>query len=241
VDLIRLHPAPGTITPDEAVAGLAGTDTLAVNMVASADGRAALSGKTAALSDEADREVFHTLRAQADAILVGTGTLRDERYGRFARSERRIAQRRAHGLADEPLGVIMTRSMDLPYDIPLFQDPEARIAVYTDSVRPLEATPADVSVTLLEDLGPRAVIDHLRQDHRVRCVLCEGGPTLNHALFSSGVVDELFLTLSPLLAGGADPLTIIEGDIPHPLALELLQAIEHAGSLLLRYRLRRDG
>lgn len=241
MDLNRLFPQPATITADEAVAGLANSDVLAVNMVASTDGRAALQGKTAALSDEADREVFHTLRAQADAILVGTGTLREERYGRFAKNERRIAQRRAHGLADEPLGVIITRSMNLPYDIPLFQDPAARVAVYTDSVRHLEPTPADVSVTLMEDLGPRAVIDRLRADHDVRCVLCEGGPTLNHALFSSGVVDELFLTLSPLLAGGADPLTIIEGEIPHPVALELVHAIEHAGSLLLRYRLRRDG
>jgi riboflavin-specific deaminase-like protein len=241
VDLKRLFPEPGTITADEAVAGLANRDLMAVNMVASADGRAALHGKTAALSDDADREVFHTLRAQADAILVGTGTLRDERYGRFAKNERRIAQRRANGLADEPLGVIITRSMNLPYDIPLFQDPDARIAVYTDSVRHLEATPADVSVTLMEDLGPRAVIDRLRADHGVRCVLCEGGPTLNHALFSSGVVDELFLTVSPLLAGGDDPLTIIEGPLPHPLAVELVQAIEFESSLLLRYRLRRDG
>jgi riboflavin biosynthesis pyrimidine reductase len=131
--------------------------------------------------------------------------------------------------------------MDLPYDIPLFQDPGARIAVYTDSVRPLQPCPADVGVTLIEDLGPRAVMERLRADHGVTCVLCEGGPTLNQALFSSGAVDELFLTISPLLAGGTDPLTIIHGSLPQPLAVELRQVLEHEGTLLLRYRLRRDG
>src|SRR5439155_26267786 len=84
----RLLPEPGELEGAEAVAGLAGREVLAVNMVASADGRAAFGGVTAPLSDPADRELFHLLRAQADAILFGTGTLRTERSGRVIKDER---------------------------------------------------------------------------------------------------------------------------------------------------------
>src|SRR5437763_16195822 len=114
----RLLPEPGDLEGAEAVAGLAGREVLAVNMVCSADGRAACEGVTAPLSDPADRELFHLLRTQADAIMVGTGTMRTERYGRFTKDERRRALREAAGLAPEPIGVTLSRSLELPYDIP---------------------------------------------------------------------------------------------------------------------------
>ena len=237
----RLLPEPGHVEGSEAVAGLAGHEVFAVNMVASADGRAAFGGVTAPLSDPADRELFHLLRAQADAILVGPGTLRTERYGRMIKDEERRAQRAAAGLAPEPLAVTLTRTLALPYDIPLFQEPEARVIVYTSSDREPEPCPAQLDVVRLPELSPPVVVADLRARHGVRCVLCEGGPTLNGALFAAGVVDELFLTISPALVGGRDPLTILEGDLDAALALDLVQALEHDGTLLLRYRVRPRG
>ena len=234
--LRRLFPEPGEITPAEAVAGLAGRNVLVVNMVASADGRAAQDGRTAPLSDEADRQVFHALRAQADAILVGTGTLREERYGRFTKNDELRAMRAGAGLAPEPVGVIVTRTMDLPYQIPLFQHPEARLAVFTSAPADPQPTPATLDVSRLPDLDLRAIVERLRAEHGVRCILCEGGPTLNAPLFAAGVVDELFLSIAPALVGGRDPLTIIEGELPAPIGLELLQIVEHDSTLLLRYR-----
>jgi len=71
----------------------------------------------------------------------------------------------------------------------------------------------------------------------VRTVLCEGGPRLNGALLDAGVVDELFLTVSPLLAGGDEPRTIVEGHGAGAVALELVSVLESGGSLFLRYRL----
>ena len=239
--LRRLHPEPGEIDALEAVAGLAGRDALAVNMVASADGRAAYEGKTAPLSDAADREVFHLLRAQADAVLVGTGTLRAERYGRFTKDDRRRAIRAANGLDPEPYGVTLTRSLDLPYDIPLFQDPDARIVAFTTSDREPEACPAHLDVVRLDDLDPRAVVAHLRREYDVRCIVSEGGPTLNGPFFAAGVVDELFLCLSPALVGGRRPLTILDGELPAAVQLELRQVVEHESSLLLRYAVRAPG
>ena len=231
----RLHPEPTTLEGVEAVAGLTGRDVLAVNMVTSVDGRAAFEGRTAPLSDPADREVFHLLRTQADAILVGTGTLRAERYGRFTKSPELRALRELAGLTGEPLGVTISRTLDLPYDIPLFQDPDAHVVIYTTSDREPVACAARVDVVRLETLDPRAVLDDVRARYGVRCVLCEGGPRLNAPLFVAGVVDELFLTIAPSVVGGSHPLTILEGELAAPLVLELRQVLEHDGTLLLRY------
>ena len=87
--LERLHPSPASVTPQELVAGLelgsratAERPYLVLNMVSSLDGKATLEGRTQALSGEADRALFHELRTQADAVMVGAGTARSERYGR---------------------------------------------------------------------------------------------------------------------------------------------------------------
>lgn len=239
--LRRLHPEPAEIDSVEAVAGLAGQDRLAVNMVVSADGRAAFEGKTAPLSDPADRELFHVLRSQADAILVGPGTLREERYGPFTKSERFQALREQAGARPAALGVTITRSLDLPYDIPLFQDPGSHVVVYTSHDREPEDCPARVDVIRMTSLDPPAIVADLRERYDVRCVLSEGGPRLNGPLFAARAVDELFLTISPALMGGIDVRTIVEGVLPETLRLDLAQVVEHEGTLMLRYRMRRDG
>jgi riboflavin biosynthesis pyrimidine reductase len=78
----------------------------------------------------------------------------------------------------------------------------------------------------------------VRADHGVRSILCEGGPNLNASLLAAGLVDELFLTTVPMLAGGAGALTIV-GDVPlrEPLALELVWLLESGGELFARYAL----
>jgi riboflavin biosynthesis pyrimidine reductase len=231
----RLFPEAGEIDGVQAVADLAGRPVLAVNMVVSVDGRAAFEGKTAPLSDPADRELFHLLRAQADAILVGTGTLREERYGPLTKNERLRALRADAGLAPEAIGVTLTRTLELPYDIPLFQDPASHFVVYTTSDREPESCPAQLEVVRLPVLDPTLAVEDLRANRGVRCVLCEGGPRLNTPLFAAGVVDDLFLTISPTLVGGIDPLTIIAADLPGVASLELRQVLEHESTILLRY------
>ena len=130
MQLRRLDPDPADVTPLEAMQSLrpaerapAGRPYVLANMVSSADGRATLDGKSGGLGNEADRELFHALREQVDAILVGTGTLRAERYGPFVRDPERRARREAAGLAPNPIGCVVTRSLMLPDDIPLFEDP----------------------------------------------------------------------------------------------------------------------
>ena len=225
VPLQRLHPDPGAIAPSELFDAVdfgarAPEDRpyVLVNMVGSVDGRAAVGGRSEPLGGPADKEVFFELRASVDAVLAGTGTLAAEQYRRLVRRPERQEQRARRGLEREPIALVLSRSGDVP-SVPLLEDPEARPVVLTG-----------------EDADPRAALAHVRAEHGVRSLLCEGGPGLNAGLLAAGVIDELFLTVSPLLAANADPLTIVaDAGLEEPVALELLWVLEGDGMLFLRY------
>jgi riboflavin-specific deaminase-like protein len=248
--LHRLLPDRATVTAPEALEDLklgerapADRPYVVANFVASADGRAAFEGRSGALGNRADQELFHALRGQADAVLVGTGTLQAERYGPLVRDPERRAARAAAGLRPVPLAVTASRSLDLPPDIPLFQDPESEVVVYTSTEAEPPGCRARLEVVRLDpaEMTFTTALRRLRADRGVRSVLCEGGPTVFGALVGERVVDELFLTLSPRLAGGTDPLTILQGPgLPEPLDLELEWVLEAGGALFLRYRLPRS-
>jgi riboflavin-specific deaminase-like protein len=213
------------------------------NMVATADGRGALSGSTRAISSEADRVVFHNLREQVDAVMVGTGTIAIERYGPLVREPERRRRRTDRGLEALPLAVTASRSLELPIEAPLFGDPESRIVVLTGSSK--DAPTSDASVTVERvpvDGGPDIDLARgmqlLREAYGVRSLLLEGGPTLLSAMLEAGVVDELFLTFAPVLAGGGSEPSIIEGSpLPAPVALRLVSVLEDEGFLFVQYRI----
>lgn len=245
--LRRLLPEPGTVDVAGALAGLRLGDRapakrpyVVVNFVATADGKATIGGRSGPIGDAADRALFHRLRGDVDAVLAGTGTLRTERYGRLVSDPAAREARVAAGLSPEPLAVTATQTMDLPLEIPLFQEPGARIEVFTWAARSLPHCAADVRVTRLEStpgaLAP--VLSALRAEHGVRSLLCEGGPTIFAALLAQGLVDELFLSLAPRLAGGGER-PISQGAAAEATDLELLSVLEHEGSLFLRYAVRR--
>jgi riboflavin-specific deaminase-like protein len=248
VQLRRLDPDPADVTPLEVMQSLRpaehappGRPYVLANMVSSADGRATLDGKSGGLGNEADRELFHALREQVDAILVGTGTLRAERYGPFVRDPERRARREAAGLAPNPMGCVVTRSLMLPDDIPLFEDPGSAIAIYTSADADPPAVAARLEVTRLpsEMLTMTSALEHLLAHHGVRSVLCEGGPTILGALLHEGLVDELFLSLAPRLVGGHGP-GIVEGPgLPEPAQFERAWVLDSEGELFLRYVARR--
>jgi riboflavin-specific deaminase-like protein len=223
----------------------AGGVRVLINMVATADGRASIGGRSGPIGGRGDRELFHALRAAVDAVLVGAGTVRAERYGLLVRDEARRLLRLERGLAEQPLACIVSAALDLPPDIPLLADPAARVAVLTPSASgeipggsaAVEYVRAGVDGTL--DLP--AALAELRERFAVRTVLCEGGPRLNGALLAAGLVDELFLSLAPKLGGGgiADAEAarrIIEGPgFDRPVELELLEVLRDGSELLLRY------
>ena len=190
---------------------------LLVNMIATADGRATIAGRTAPIANRADYELFHALRGRVDAVMVGAETVRVEGYG-----------------AMDPVGVLVTRSARVPADVGLLRAPGNRILVLTPSPD-AELPPCDAQVSYL-----RAPLEEgvplLRSEHGIGSVLCEGGPRLLGDLLRAGLVDELHLVIASRLAAGPDPTTIVTGAALDPPAdLELLSLHESGGFLFLRY------
>ena len=257
MELRRLVPGLAALTADEAMTGLELGDLapperpyLVLNMVATLDGKAALGGRTTGIGGPADRELFHHLRTQADAVMVGAGTVRAERYGRIVREPALRAKREREGLSPDPLACVVSASLNGLAELPLLAVSEQRVAVLTAAsgeLPPREArvgyvrgVPADAGggwVDLPEALA------RLRAEWGVRSILGEGGPTLNAELLRAGLVDELFLSVAPKLAGGGEALTIVAGEaLPEPAELELVWLLAHHGELLQRWRVcGRDG
>jgi riboflavin biosynthesis pyrimidine reductase len=222
-----------------------GRPRVLLNMVSTVDGRATVDGRSGTISDRADRELFHGLRGAVDAVLVGAGTVRMERYGRMIREESHRRLRRERGLCDEPLACIVSGRLALEADIPLLADPEARVVIVTSSAASLPATGARVEYVRAQRDGRLdlpAALAELRARLDVQVLLCEGGPHLALQLIAAGLLDELFLSLSPMLAGGeaasGEALRILAGpELEPPLGLELLGVLECDSHLFLRYGL----
>jgi riboflavin-specific deaminase-like protein len=215
-----------------------------LNMVSTVDGRATVDGRSGPLGSRADRRLFHELRAAVDGVMAGAGTVRAERYGRIIREASRRRRRRERGLSEEPLACIVSGRLSLPPDLPLLADAAARVVILTSSEASLPDSAAQLDyVRTRRDgrLDLPAALAELRERFGVRTLLCEGGPHLNSELLAAGLVDELFLSFSPKLAGGdpmaGDPsLRIVAGlELEPPVELQLQGALESDSHLFLRY------
>ncbi len=243
----RLFPPPVvTVGVDDAYAEpRSPTDErpwLMMNMAASVDGRISVGGVSGPLSGPADRRVFHALRTVADVILVAAGTVRAESYGPPASDEGERARRRANGVWPVARLAIVTGRVDLDFDAPLFHDEASRPIVVTGEAAPAGRVAearrvADVIVAGDRNVEPARALRELRE-LGARVALLEGGPRLNAAVVGAGLVDEVCLTVSPILVGGDGP-GIVDGPGPDvPVELELAHVLTEDGSLFLRYRRR---
>jgi riboflavin-specific deaminase-like protein len=241
----QLFPEPGQVDVQEALDSLtvpAGSAEdrpyVLVNFIATADGRATFTGRSGALGDEGDRALFHGLRERADAIMVGTRTLAVEGYGRMLGRPERRERRLARGRSAEPLACLVTRSGQVPAEIPLFAEPEARLVIFTPTELELDGAQAEVEVVKLDpgQMTLTTVLRRLRSDHGIEVLLCEGGPMLFGSLLEEGLVDELFLSVAPKLAGGGTSPTISSGtELPELQRLRLGWVLEREHYLYLRY------
>ena len=241
-----IYPEHRPTSPEEMASGMRladrappGRPYLGLNMVSSLDGKATIEWRTKGLSTELDRRLFHHLRTQVDAVMVGAGTVRAERYGRMTKSAELREKRLAEGLTPDPLAVIVSGRLDLPADLPILNEPEQRVVIATGSDAGLPGMGEQVEYARVGDDLPK-LMAHLEETHGIRSVLCEGGPTLNSYLFAGGLVDELFLTLNPKVAGGAAALTIVAGrELVEPAELDLVSVAEGEGDLFTRWRVSR--
>jgi riboflavin-specific deaminase-like protein len=254
MDLRRIFPDPAVVTVAEAAAALrtdaapaADRPYLALNFASTADGRITIGGRSGPIGNDADRELFHELRAQADAVLAGAGTVGSERYRRLIRDPERREQRRAAGLDPDPLAVVVSARLMLDPEIPLLQDPDSRVLIVTAAERELEGVQARVEYLrppeVPDELRDRAAVlslaplmSVLRDRHGVELVLCEGGSVLGGALLRERLVDELLLSLAPKLGAGSGPTVVTGPPFDPPVEMALLTAHEAGGHLFLRYR-----
>jgi riboflavin-specific deaminase-like protein len=248
----RLLPPGGPATARQVVDGLGLSELgskpaqrpyVLLNMVSTVDGRATIGGRSGPISGRADRELFHALRTAVDAVMVGAGTVRAERYGPIIREQAHRRLRRDRGLSEEPLACIVSGRLSLLADVPLLADEASRVAIVTASAATLPECAAQVDYVRA---GRDGVVDlpaalaELRERFGVRTLLCEGGPHLNSHLLAAGIVDELFLTLAPKLGGGdatgGEALRILAGPaFDEIVELELVGLLESESELFLRY------
>jgi riboflavin biosynthesis pyrimidine reductase len=217
---------------------------LRINFVTSTDGAVEVDGYSAGLGTPGDKRVFGLLRMFADGLLVGAGTLRHEGYHAVTLDERRRDWRTAHGLHRYPRLVVVSRRLDLAPTHPALAESPLRPIILTSEDSPPDARTALASVADVLTFGKNEVdlvagLAALRERGLTQ-LLSEGGPHLLGALTAADLVDELCLTVSPLLAGAgsgritAGPPSVVRN-------LRLAHALFDEQALLLRYaRAERD-
>lgn len=190
---------------------------VAMNFVATVDGRATIEGRSGPIGSDTDTAMLSGLRTRFEAVMIGAGTMRAERYGPLAS---RL--------------VIVSGRLDLPWDAPAFIEP-GEVLIFTaseteppETVAAVEVIRHEGAVNLVEAMG------YLRRERGIRALLCEGGPHLHEQLQADGLVDDLFLTIAPKLSGGEAP-RILEGPLPRVVDLELAWLLEEDGELFARY------
>jgi riboflavin biosynthesis pyrimidine reductase len=224
----RLRPDPADDVDLRAAYAVDAERHVRVNFVSSLDGAVTIEGKSAALGSDADRALFALLRTMTDVVLVGAGTVRTENYGGAKPSD-----------GHAPPIAVVSRSLDLDPASRFFADVTARPIVVTcatspDRVRDRLREVADVVVAGDEDVDVAAALD-LLAERGLRRVLCEGGPHLLGARATAGRVDEMCLTLAPVLAGG-NAGRIVAGYLPDVVEpMQLRHVLEEDGYLFLRY------
>ncbi|MCU7822431.1 dihydrofolate reductase family protein [Kitasatospora sp. DSM 101779] len=227
--------------PDEAGAG---RPWLRANMVSSLDGSARLEGLSEGLSSAADKRIFGVLRALADVVLVGAETVRAEGY-RPARARKEFAAARAAaGQAPAPVIAVVSRRLALNLSAPLFTEPLVRTVVLTTEDSPAEARRAvaevaDVVVAGEQSVDLPAAVAALAARGWTR-QLTEGGPRLLGGLAAAGLLDELCLSLAPLMTAGDAPRIAYGAAVEKVRAMRLESLIEEGGFLFGRY-VRVDG
>ncbi|MFB7473685.1 pyrimidine reductase family protein [Kitasatospora sp. NPDC056184] len=216
-----------------------GRPWLRANMVAGLDGGARLDGLSEGLSGDADKRIFGVLRALSDVVLVGAETVRAEGY-RPARARADFAgARRAAGQAPAPAIAIVSRSLGLDLAAPLFTEPLVRTVVITTEDAPARSLAAVAEVADVIAVGRgavdlRAAVAALAERGWTR-LLTEGGPRLLGQLAAADLLDELCLSLAPLLTGGDAPRILHDAHMPDVQRMRLVSLIEQKGFLFTRY------
>lgn len=179
---------------------------LRINFISSADGAVTFSGHSGGLGGPTDRLLLHVLRAMADVVVVGAGTVRAEGYGGLGATDEDVAWRRENGLSDVPALAVVSNRLDLAPDSEVFRRPDGRTLVLTHEAAPADQVDALSKVADVIFCGsnhvevPRALAE--LESRGYTQILSEGGPHLFGSMLEADLVDEVCLTISPRFVGG---------------------------------------
>ncbi|MEU6766965.1 pyrimidine reductase family protein [Streptomyces sp. NPDC046853] len=218
------------------------TPWLRANMVSTLDGAAQHDGRSQPISNAADMRIFGTLRALADAVVVGAETVRQEGY-RPARERADFAGRRAAaGQTAVPAIAVVSASLNLDFTLPLFTGPLVPTLVLTGAEAPADrVAAAEKAGAVVVIAGEGAVVEPERiapalAERGLTRLLTEGGPRLLGQFVAAGALDELCLTVSPMLTSGDAQRIAWGSSVEVPERFTLASVLEEAGFLFTRYR-----
>lgn len=185
-------------------------------MAISADGKIAPGRDRSPHFGPADAYRFERVCAESDALVSGAGTLRASGRTRSIVTPDLVAWRAAHDLPPQPFSVIVTRSGNLDPSLPYFTEQPLQRAIATTDARATEmaadyADLAELWPCGAEEVEPQRILAHLAARGHQRIALLGGGE-LNASWFAADLVDRIELTVAPLLFGGRDAPTPIDGD-----------------------------
>jgi riboflavin biosynthesis pyrimidine reductase len=205
------------------------------NFVCSVDGAAVVDGGSTAINDPDDKEMFAAIRAVPDYIVVGAETVRAEDYGPVELDERRRQARVEAGLEEVPHLVVPSRSLDIDPDARVFGNPDRRVTILTGREAPADRLAVLSEVADVIELDTTAPSDLIHYMRAAKVVLCEGGPGLWGQFVGAGLVDELSLSVSPLLVSG-HATRVARGPVADPpLEMRLGNVLHGDRMLFLRY------
>jgi riboflavin biosynthesis pyrimidine reductase len=216
------------------------------NFVASVDGAATgPDGRSGSISGPADRAMFQALRAAADVVLAGAGTVRTENYGRPRLARELQEARRARGRPPLPRLAVVSASLRLDPSSRFFTEavPDQPPIVLTTGAalaEPSDRAERLAAVAALHPAGDTTVdwgraLRLLHRELGAGVVLTEGGPTVIGQLLTTDLLDELCLTVAPLVAGGDAPRIAAGARLEAALAQRLDRVVRTDGFLFLRY------
>jgi riboflavin biosynthesis pyrimidine reductase len=212
------------------------------NMIVSVDGGATFDGRAGGLAGPGDRVLFKVLREIADVVLVGAGTVRAENYSGAQLSVAARQARQARGQSEVPPIAVVTASGALDPTSRLFTNTETPPLVFTTTASSVatrdrlhgRAEVLDASASDPTVVDPAAVLAELGHRGLYR-VLCEGGPTLLGDIVERDLLDELALTVAPMLVAGGGP-RVVSSHAPVSTGLRTAHILaDDDGYLYLRY------